>query len=46
MAKQNLTKHSIKQQVIQKKIVGDKVQSELQTNKKLRDKANKNLADY
>ena len=33
VAKQNLTKHSIKQQVKQKRIVGDKGQSELQTNK-------------
>ena len=33
MAKQNLTKHSIKQQVKRKRIVGDKGQSELQTNK-------------
>ena len=33
VAKQNLTKHSIKQQVKQKTIVGDKGQSELQTNK-------------
>ena len=47
VAKQNQTKHSIKQQVKRTKtITGDKRQAELQTNnQKLRGEANKNLAD-